>query len=120
MSGAICLVGGIFDLWGGLSILFQTHTGLSTTMRPGYLGYFLTSLGVVVLVTGALMFVPLMNRFTGLLMIIYDLIMLVLGGGMLSGTLNEVMQWSSFSGIVMLVLGVVMLYSGSSMSRKMM
>jgi len=71
-------------------------------------------------VTGALMFVPLMNRFTGLLMIIYDLIMLVLGGGMLTGTLNEMMQWSSLSGIVMLVLGVVMLYSGSSMSRKMM
>ena len=89
-------------------------------MRPGYLRSFLTILGVIVLVTKALMFVPLMNRFTDLLMIIYDLIMLVLGGGMLSGTLNEVMQWSSFSGIVMLVLGVVMLYSGSSMSRKMM
>jgi len=118
ISGVIGLVGGIVDLWAGLTLLLQDSMMMQNVRS---LGYFLTILGVIVLMTGAFMFVPkIMSRFTGLLMIIYGLVMLILGGGMLTGVFNVMMQWSSLSGVVMLVLGLVMLYSGSTMPRKMM
>lgn len=121
MSGCIGLVGGIVDLWAGLSTLLQVPMGMNQMPNVRLIGYFLTALGVIVLVTGALMFVPrVMTRYTGVLMIMYGLVMLILAGGMLTGTFNLMMQWSSFSGVVMLVLGLAMLYSGSTMSRKTM
>ena len=121
ISGVIGLVGGLVDLWAGLSILLQSSMGMGSMPSTRFLGYVLTILGVIVLLTGMLMFAPrVMSRFTGLLMIIYGLIMLVLGLGMISGVFVVMMQWSSFSGVVMLALGLAMLYSGSGMSRKAM
>jgi uncharacterized membrane protein HdeD (DUF308 family) len=121
ISGIIGLAGGLTDLWAGLSILLQSSMGMGPMQGARLLGYFLSALGLVVLLTGMLMFTPrVMSHFTSLLMITYGLIMLVLGVGMISGIFNVMMQWSILSGIVMITLGLLMLYSGSHMSRKRM
>lgn len=121
ISGVIGLIGGLVDLWAGLSVLSARPMGMGTTQTIHLLGYFLTVLGVIVLLTGMFMFAPrVISGFSGLLMIVYGLVMLVLGVGMIGGIFNVMMQWSSFSGIVMLALGLLMLYSGSVMSRERM
>jgi len=53
----------------------------------------------------------------GLLMIIYGVIMLVLGVGMIGQLFNLMMQGSSVSGMAMILVGLVMLYSGWGMAR---
>ena len=53
----------------------------------------------------------------GLLMILYGIIMLISGAGMI-GQMFFVMQGSTFSGGLMIVVGLAMLYSGSDMVRK--
>ncbi len=121
LSGIIGLVGGLIDLWAGLSILIQSSMGMGQMPGVRLFGYFLSALGVIVLLTGMLMFAPrVMSRFTGLLMMIYGSVMLVLGVGMLGGIFNVMMEWSLFSGLVMIALGVLMLYSGLDMSRSRM
>ena len=52
----------------------------------------------------------------GLLMIVYGVIMLVLGAGMIGQLFNIMMQGSTVSGIVMILVGLAMLYSGSQMT----
>jgi uncharacterized membrane protein len=54
------------------------------------------------------------RSFIGALMLLYGVIMLVLGGGMI-GQMFSVMQWSTLSGSVMIIVGVAMLCSGYSM-----
>jgi hypothetical protein len=121
ISAILGLVGGLVDLWAGLSILFQTPMGMGLAENTRLLGYFLIVLGIIVLMTGVLMFSPReMSGLTGWLMMISGLVMLFLGVGMISGILNEMTQWSVFSGIVMMALGLLMLYGGSDMSRKRM
>ena len=82
-------------------------------------GYFLIALGVIVLLTGLYLFVPrMMNRsFVGSLMLLYGVIMLVLGIGML-GRVLSMMQNSTLSGAAMLITGMAMLYSGYDMAKK--
>jgi hypothetical protein len=121
ISGIIGLVGGFVDLWAGLSILLQSSMGMRPVQSACSLGYFLSFLGVIVLLTAMVMFAQrAMTRFTRLLMIIYALVMLVLGVGMIGGVLNVMVRWSFFSGVVMIALGVLMLYSASGMSTKRM
>jgi hypothetical protein len=121
ISGIIGLVGGLVDLWAGLSILLQSPMGMGPMLSARLLGYFLMVLGVIVVLTGMLMFARwMMSRFMGLLMIIYGLVMLVLGVGMIGGILSVMMQWAFLSGVVMIALGALMLYSGLGMSRQCM
>lgn len=82
-------------------------------------GYFLVFLGVIVLLTGLYLLTPrMMNRsIIGPLMLLYGVIMLVLGIGML-GRMFSMMQNSTLSGAVMLLTGVAMLYSGYGMTKK--
>ncbi len=120
ISGIIGLVGGLIDLWAGSSILAQSSMGMVGTQAYLF-GYFLLLLGVIVLLTGLLMFTGRsMGQLTGPLMIFYGLAMLVLGVGMISGLLDVMMQSSLISGMVMVGLGLLMLYSGSGMARRSM
>jgi hypothetical protein len=52
-----------------------------------------------------------------LLMVVYGVIMLVLGVGMIGQFFNLMMQGSSVSGIAMILVGLAMLYSGSGMTK---
>lgn len=86
----------------------------------GWVGYFLLALGIIVLLSGLYMFTADMmkNRaLFGWLMILYGIIMLFLGFGMINGII-AMMQGSTLSGAVMAFVGVAMLFSGYSM-RKM-
>ena len=121
-SGIMGLIGGLVDLWAGSSILLQTSMAMSPMGNGSATlwGYFLIAVGIIVLLTGAIVLVSkVMSRFIGPLMIVYGLVMLVLGAGMIGGFLNIMMRESWLSGIVMLVLGFAMLYSGSKMTRRM-
>ena len=120
MSSIIGLVGGVVDLWAGSSILLNSSMRMGQMAGSGQLlGYSLSVLGVIVLLTGLLMAFPkFTSRLMGLLMIIYGSVMLVLGVGMIGGLFNVMMQWSALSGIVMIALGLAMLYSGWGMPRK--
>ena len=83
-------------------------------------GYFLLALGIVVLLTGVYMLTVRMMQSRssfGWLMILYGVIMLILGVGMI-GQMFSVMQSSTLSGSVMIIVGVAMLYSGANMTRK--
>lgn len=84
-------------------------------------GYSILALGVIVLLTGAYVLVSKMinHRFIlGVLMVVYGLIMLALGGGMIGRVFNfMMMQDSTISGITMIIMGIAMLYSGLSMTR---
>lgn len=123
VSGGIGVAGGALDIVVGSLLLQQS-------MNPGAMGIlsfgaavavFLLLLGLVVLVTGMYVFsAPMMrNRSTlGWLMILYGVIMLVLGLGMITGMFRLMMMGASLlSGGLMLLSGAVMLYSGSSMRR---
>jgi uncharacterized membrane protein HdeD (DUF308 family) len=82
--------------------------------------YFLFALGAIVFLTGVYLLASRMTEHhstIGLLMIIYGVIMLVLGVGMIGQFFNLMMQGSSVSGIAMILVGLVMLYSGSGMAR---
>ena len=60
---------------------------------------------------------------TGFLMILYGVVMLILGVGMIGRLFNFMMQGSTVSGITMILVGLAMLYSGFDMTkstRKMM
>ena len=122
ISGVIGLVGGCVDLFVG-SLILKQNSMVMSSMRSGsatFAGYFLIGLGMIVFVTGvSLLASKIMNHFTGLLMKIYGLIMLVIGVGMLSQVINFMMQLSWLSGIVMILLGLAMLYSGSNMTKMM-
>jgi len=82
--------------------------------------YFLLALGLTVLLTGLYMLTARMMRnrsIFGRLMILYGVIMLVLGAGMI-GQVFSMMQGSTISGGVMIVVGIAMLYSGFTMAGK--
>jgi uncharacterized membrane protein HdeD (DUF308 family) len=122
VSAATGLVGGLIDLFVGSSILQQNSMMMSSMIVnwPAQLvGYFLLVLGVIVLLTGVYLLVSKMMRkrsMIGWLMIIYGLIMLALGTGMIEQVFGSMMQWSSTSGIVMILVGLAMLYSGYDMT----
>jgi uncharacterized membrane protein HdeD (DUF308 family) len=135
-SAMLAIVGGVIDLIAGYALLQSVppmmpitvplgETTMPTTMPIGTsaiaVSYFLLALGVIVLVTGVYMFYAkmLMHRSRlGWLMIVYGVIMLVIGIGMIGNVFSMMMQGSAISGAVMLVVGVAMLYSGSSMAKK--
>lgn len=135
-SALLAIVGGVIDLIAGWALLQSIppmmpitvplgQTAIPTMMPVGTsaiaVSYFLFALGVVVLVTGAYMFYAkmMMHRSRlGWLMIVYGVIMLVIGIGMIGNVFSMMMQGSAISGAVMLVVGAAMLYSGSSMAKK--
>jgi hypothetical protein len=123
-SATIGIVGGLIDIIAGI-VLLQTQTSMMTDNMSGSIvrfvfGYFLLALGMVVLVTGLYLLTAKM-MMKGLLlrglMLIYGMIMLALGVGML-GRLFPLMQGSLLSGVAMLVTGTAMLYSGLNMAKK--
>ncbi len=122
-SAVVGIVGGLIDLTAGIVLVQPTGMMGSESMmaRSAALGagYFLIVLGVIVLLTGLYLLTPrMMNRsFVGPLMLLYGVIMLALGIGML-GRLLSMMQNSTLSGAVMLLTGVAMLYSGYGMTKK--
>jgi len=120
VSGIIGLVGGLIDVFAGLSILSQESMKMSLIRGSMMLGaYALLALGAVVLVTGAYVLAfSAMRRFTiGVLMISYGLVMLALGVGMVGRLIIVMIQGSASSGTVMILLGLAMLYSGFDMTR---
>ena len=123
-SAVIGIAGGIVDLIAGLSlvqpIVMMEGESMMVQSTALWTGYFLMALGVIVLLTGLyLLTARLMGKrsLAGALMLIYGVIMLVLGVGML-GRMFSMMQGSTFSGAVMLVVGITMLYSGWGMAKK--
>lgn len=127
ISALIGITGGIVDFAIGLIILQQPSSAASMMMETSgtqtsaiSLGYSILALGAVVLFTGLYMLTVRMMQHRsgfGLLMILYGIIMLILGAGMI-GQMFFVMQGSTFSGGLMIVVGLAMLYSGSGMVRK--
>ena len=124
ISGVIGLIGGLIDLLVGLSILQQgpmMDNGLMMISASSTVaGYSLLGLGVIVLLTGLYVLVSRMMKHRStiaLLMLVYGVIMLVLGVGMIGQFFNLMMQGSSVSGIAMIIVGLAMLYSGSGMTR---
>ena len=118
-SALIGIVGGIVDLFAGFAILQGTTEPMM--MRPVsdlWVGYFLLALGIVVFLTGLWIFrVRTMQHPTiGWLMVLYGVIMLILGVGMI-GQIFTMMQGSTVSGSIMIILGIAMLYSGFGMVR---
>jgi hypothetical protein len=118
------LVGGLIDLFVGSSILQQNSmmtNGLMMISASSTLaGYLLLGLGVIVFLTGLYVLVSRMmkQRSTiALLMIVYGVIMLVLGVGMIGQFFNLMMLGSYASSIAMIIVGLVMLYSGSGMTK---
>jgi hypothetical protein len=124
ISGVIGLVGGLIDLFVGSSILQQNSmmgNGLMMISASSTLaGYFLLGLGVIVFLTGLYVLVSRMMKhrsMIALLMVVYGVIMLVPGVGMIRQFFNLMMQGSSVSGIAMILVGLAMLYSGSGMTK---
>jgi len=123
ISGAIGLIGGLIDAFVGLLILQPNPMGMGSPMMSAssaLAGYSLLALGAIVFLTGVYVLVTRMmeHRSTiGLLMIVYGVVMLVLGAGMIGQLFNIMMQGSTVSGIVMILVGLAMLYSGSQMIR---
>jgi hypothetical protein len=123
-SAAIGVIGGVIDLVAGFALLQPTEMMPAQPMLAsssfGWVGYFLVILGVVVLLTGLYLFkAHMMSNSTiiGALMLLYGIIMLGLGLGML-GQVFSMMEGSTLSGAVMIVMGIAMLYSGYSMTKK--
>ena len=123
-SAAIGVIGGVVDLVAGLALLQPTEMTaarpMTSSLTPGWVGYFLLALGVIVLLTGLYLFKAHMMRngtIIGALMLLYGVVMLGLGIGMLV-QLFSMMQGSTLSGAVMLLMGIAMLYSGYSMIKK--
>ena len=121
VSAAIGVVGGPIDIGAGFAYL-QQSSPMQPTMGPGptpWIGYFLLVLGVIVLLSGLYLLGARMLKSRapmGLLMILYGLMMLALGFGMV-GQIFSMVQGSVFSGTVMVIVGVAMLYSGYGMAR---
>jgi uncharacterized membrane protein HdeD (DUF308 family) len=118
------LVGGLIDLFVGSSILQQNpmmaNGRMMISASSSLAAYFLLGLGVIVLLTGLYVLVsPMMKHPStiAMLMIVYGVIMLVLGVGMIGQFFNLMMQGSSVSGIAMIIVGLAMLYSGSGMTK---
>jgi uncharacterized membrane protein HdeD (DUF308 family) len=118
------LVGGLIDLFVGSSILQQNSTmanGLMMMSASNTLaGYLLLGLGVIVFLTGLYVLVSRMMKHhstIALLMIVYGVIMLILGVGMIGQFFNPMMQGSYVSGIAMILVGLAMLYRGSGMTK---
>lgn len=120
-SGVIGVVGGVVDIIVG-AVSLQQPMEMQPMMElspSSWIGYFLLGLGIIVLLSGLYVLTSRMmkGRSTfGWLMILYGIIMLALGGGML-GQILPMMQGSAISGTVMIVIGLAMLYSGYDMAR---
>ena len=104
-------------------VFLQQKPDMGMSMMTGSataVGYFLLAFGAVVFLTGVYVLgVRMMKRAgVGLLMIIFGVIMLALGVGMIGRFINFMQQGSStISGIAMILLGLTMLYCGSDMTR---
>jgi hypothetical protein len=122
-SGVVGILGGLADVIAGVALVQPTlMMGSETMVAPSnalWAGFFLVALGVIVLLTGLyLLSRRMMNRsIIGPLMLLYGVVMLVLGIGML-GRVFSMMQNSTLSGAVMLLTGIAMLYSGYGMTKK--
>jgi hypothetical protein len=121
VSGIIGVVGGLVDIIVGAVFLQQPmEMQPMTSFGPtSWIGYFLLTLGVIVLLSGLYVLTARMMRGRGAfgsLMILYGIVMLALGGGML-GQILPMMQGSAISGTVMILIGLAMLYSGHDMTR---
>jgi uncharacterized membrane protein HdeD (DUF308 family) len=120
-SGAIGVVGGLVDIIVG-AVILQQPMGNQPMMElspSSWIGYFLLALGIIVLLSGLYVLTArMMTRRSvfGWLMIVYGVVMLVLGAGML-GQMFSMMQGFVISGTVMIVIGLAMLYSGYDMTR---
>jgi uncharacterized membrane protein len=121
VSGVIGVVGGLVDIIAG-AVFLQQPMEVQPMMEfspTSWIGYFLLALGIIVLLSGLYVLTARMmkGRSTfGWLMILYGIVMLALGGGML-GQIFSMMQGSAISGTVMIVVGLAMLYSGYDMTR---
>jgi uncharacterized membrane protein HdeD (DUF308 family) len=121
ISGLIGVVGGLVDIIVGV-VLVQQPMEMQPMMEfnlASWVGYFLLALGIIVLLSGMYVLSARMMRRRGAfgwLMILYGIIMLAIGGGML-GRLFPMMQGFAISGTVMIVIGLAMLYSGYDMTR---
>ena len=117
------MIGGLVDLVAGMLILqqnsMQTNSQMMTVDSGMFASYFLFALGVIVLLTGIFVLVSKTMRHTttGFLMILYGVLMLILGVGMIGQLFNFMMQGSLVSGIAMIFVGLVMLYSGFDMTK---
>ena len=123
-SGVIGVAGGIVDFIVGFTILGQNSMEMGNAMNAGAtVAYLLLVLGAVVLLTGVYVFASRMMAHTstiGLLMLLYGVIMLGLGVGMIGQFFNLMMMQSSIiSGTIMILLGAAMLYSGFDMTKGM-
>jgi drug/metabolite transporter (DMT)-like permease len=121
VSGLIGVVGGLVDIIVGVILLQQPmETQPMMQLSPtSWVGYFLLALGVIVLLSGMyLLTARMMKRRTafGVLMILYGIVMLALGAGML-GQMFSMMEGFVISGTVMIIIGLAMLYSGYDMTR---
>jgi len=124
-SAWIGIVGGIIDLVVGASVIQSQSEPMGTQSMMSVsagssTGYVVLALGIVVLMTGLYLLVTRLMQHRqgfGLLMILYGLVMLVLGAGMI-GQMFMMMQASLISGSVMIVVGLAMLYSGADMVRR--
>jgi hypothetical protein len=120
-SGAIGVVGGLVDIIVG-AVILQQPMGNQPMMElspSSWIGYFLLALGIIVLLSGLYVLTARMmtrRKQFGWLMIVYGVVMLVLGAGML-GQMFSMMQGFVISGTVMIVIGLAMLYSGYNMTR---
>jgi uncharacterized membrane protein HdeD (DUF308 family) len=123
ISGTIGVLGGLMDVVVGILILQENSMRVSSQMMmvdsSSLASYFLLALGVIVLLTGFYVLVSKMmiHSTTGFLMILYGVLMLILGVGMIGQLFNFMMQGSTVSGITMIVVGLAMLYSGFDMTK---
>jgi drug/metabolite transporter (DMT)-like permease len=123
VSGAIGVVGGLVDVVVALLVLQQNSMEMGGAMMTGsrvWASYFLLALGAIVLMTGTYVLTSKTMKHhsaTGLLMLFYGVIMLVLGAGMIGQLFGFMMRGSIVSGITMIFLGLVMLYSGLDMTK---
>ena len=117
------MIGGLIDVVVGILILQENSMRMSSQMMivdSGSLAsYFLLALGVIVLLTGFYVLVSktMSHSTTGFLMILYGVLMLILGVGMIGQLFNFMMQGSTVSGITMIFVGLAMLYSGFDMTK---
>jgi hypothetical protein len=125
VSGCIGIGGGALDIAVGSLLLTQSMNPTDMGMigfETGVVAVFLLLLGLVVLVTGTYVFSASMMRHSAILsglMILYGVIMLILGVGMITGMFRLMMMGASLlSGGLMLLSGAAMLYSGVSMRRR--
>ena len=124
VSAAIGMVGGVVDIVAGFAYLQQSSLmRIQPMMLPSpasWIGYFLLILGVIVFLSGAYLLSARMMRnraLFGWLMIVYGVIMLLLGVGMIGQMFSMMMEASTVSGAVMIAVGIAMLYSGYDMAR---